>query len=244
MNLGHYFDQHFEILSADTDQLREEVLRLRYQVYCIENTLAEKKHFTDCKEQDLYDGRSVHRLIRHKSTGSYVASVRLILTDPGNPESPFPIEEYCGQSFYRDLELLKELRREYLAEVSRFLISKEREREAMEASISTHTEKGNLVYKRKDGLLCYLLLFGLFSTVVRTSIEVNATHWYVGVQMPLLRLFRKFGFELIQIGTTFEYHGLRYPCLGSTEAVLSSIHRYRPELWNFLTQDGTLVHHA
>lgn len=234
MNLAQYFDHHFEILSADTDDLLEEVLRLRYQVFCVETAFLNDRPHTDCKEQDLYDARSVHQLIRHKKTGLFVASVRLILPDPANSDSLFPIEEYCGPSFYRNSELLKQLRREYLAEVSRFLVSKEREREIMKASMSN-------AEKKNDSVLCYLLLCGLFCAVVRTSIENNAPHWYVGIQMPLLRLFRKFGIELVQIGRIFEYHGMRYPCMGSTESVLSNVHKIRPELWDFVTEGGTLV---
>ncbi len=240
MNLTDYFSRHFEILSANTDDLIEEVLRLRYQVYCVEKTILKGSHHTDCKERDLYDPRSVHHLIRHKLTGLYVATVRLILPDLNDPESRFPMEEYCSQCFYKDLSLLQNISRDSLAEVSRFLISKSRERQIMEAS---NLDKRGLIsgYRRKDGLLCYLLLFGLFSAVVRMTALNRISFWYVGVEPSFHRLLTRFGIDFTPIGPLFEYHGQRLPCLGSTTSILAGIQKYRPEIWKFLTEGGRLV---
>ncbi len=242
MNLTDYFNRYFEILPADTSDLVEEVLRLRYQVYCVETTILRGSHHTNCREKDLYDPRSVHHLIRHKPTGLFVATVRLILPDPSNLETRFPMEEFCSQCFYKDLDALEEVSRGSLAEVSRFLISKSREREIITSQMSKEgQDEGASGYRRKDGLLCYLLLFGLFSAVVRMTALNRIMYWYVGVEPSFHRLLSRFGIEFTPIGPLFEYHGPRLPCLGSTVSILKGIQRYRPEIWTFLTEGGKLT---
>ncbi|MFQ5587786.1 MAG: PEP-CTERM/exosortase system-associated acyltransferase [Nitrospiria bacterium] len=240
MSLTDYFNGYFEILPADTSDLVEEVLRLRYQVYCVERNFEDASHHTDCKERDLYDKRSVHCLIRHKLTGLYVAAVRLILPDPADYSSLFPMEKYCRQSFFDNVMPLQKISRTSLAEVSRFLISEERERQIVRAS-TFEAEEGS-GYRRKDGLLCYLLLFGLFSAVIRMTTMNLISSWYVSVEPAFYRLLTRFGIHFTKIGPIIDYHGLRHPCIGSTTQILSRIRRYRPEIWHFLTEGGKLTH--
>ena len=242
MNLTDYFNNYFEIVPANSGALIEEVLRLRYQVYCVENTIFDRRNYGDCREQDLYDSRSIHQLICHKASGLCVASVRFILPDPADKQKKFPIEEFCGPCFYEDALVSKKCPRESLAEVSRFLVSRERERRIMK--ISSHLNSGarTPIYKRKDGLICYLLLFGLISAVLRTATEKKMPYWYVGIESKLMRLFRMIGITFIQLGPLFEYHGERLPCLGSTESILSGIRKYRPELYAFVTNVSPFNH--
>lgn len=244
MNITDYFDSYFEIVPADTDELLEEVLKLRYQVYCVETTILRKSHHTDCREYDPYDSHSAHCLIQHKLTGIFVASVRLILPNScDNTSYTFPIEEHCGECFYKDIDILKKIPRDSLAEISRFLISKERERKIREAASHSYNNAGTTsYYHRKDGLLCYLLLFGLVACLVRLTTENNISFLYAGLETSFHRLLKKFAIEFTPIGPLFEYHGKRLPCLGSTESILSGIHAYRPDLWNFLTNGYRPIH--
>lgn len=245
MNLTDYFNCYFEIVPANTSTLIEEVLRLRYQVYCVENTIFDRRNYNDLREHDLYDLRSIHQLIRHKASGIPVASVRFILPDPSDKQKKFPIEEFCGPCFYEDVLPSKKYPRESLAEVSRFLVSRKRERQIMEMSshLSCCAARTTSIYKRKDGLICYLLLFGLISAVLRTATERKLPYWYVGIESKLLRLFRMLGITFIQLGPLVEYHGQRLPCLGSTESILSGIRKYRPELYAFVTKESPVAHY-
>ena len=240
MNLTHYFDRHFEIIPANSGGLFEEILRLRYQVLCVENALLAPGNYINEQEWDRFDGRSDHRLIRHKGTGISVASVRLVLPDLSDPEQLFPIEEYCGNRFFSHLPIFQILRRESLAEVSRFNVSKAREREVIAFCESKGSAREGC-YRRRSGLLCYLLLFGLFSAVVQMTYENNILHWYVTVEKAFHRLLKWFGIHFMPIGPLFDLYGRRLPCLGSTKAILSGIRHYRPEIWSFLTQGGRVV---
>lgn len=237
-SLRDHFNSSFEIIQATSEVLLEEVLRLRYQVYCVENKLADRKKFTSCMEHDLYDHRSLHRLIRHKETGIFVAHVRLILPNPENPEDRFPIEDYCEIGHPDNLSSHKKITRTSLAEVSRFLISKKREQQVILAST---TSTVGLVYRREDGPNSFLLLHGLIAAGLRAAIEIKNPYLYACIEIPLFRLLRKLGIHFVKIGPPVEYHGLRFPCLGSTELILSGIHNDRPDLWELVKQNGKLA---
>lgn len=98
------FNQYFELIHADTDDLRREVYRLRYQVYVLETSF---EHDEDCLcetgpggevvhlEKDAFDAHSDHYLVQHRRTGVYAATARLILPDPAGVNSEYPIEQHC-----------------------------------------------------------------------------------------------------------------------------------------------------
>ena len=238
MNITDYFDSYFEIVPADTDELLEEVLKLRYQVYCVENPLANGKPGANAKECDVYDRHSVHSLIRHKATNLFLASVRIILPDPVDVQQKFPMEIFSGELFYNKDIAKENSYRKSLGEVSRFLVSKERERQA-KMSPSLPNEKGGVQFlpRIQDGLRCYLLVFGLIAALIRMTTRNNILYWYAGLDPALHRLLKSFGVTFPLIGPAFEYHGTRLPCLGPTRTILAQIRTYRPDLWSFLTNN-------
>lgn len=68
------FHQYFEIIDADTPELLKTVFDLRYRILCVHNTFPNfsGSEFPDGLEQDEYDYRSVHILLRHKPSGIYI----------------------------------------------------------------------------------------------------------------------------------------------------------------------------
>ncbi len=166
--------------------------------------------------------------------GIFVASVRLVLPDSDDHLNNFPIEHYCGESFFKDAMISDPLKRRSLGEVSRILVSKERERLIQEYTRTTEGAAKN--NRKKDGLLCYLLLFGLFSAVMKMTTENNISMWYVSVTPILFRLLKRFGINFKPIGSPIDYNGTRIPCLGFTGEISSMVCKYRPELWRFVTQ--------
>ena len=63
------FNQYFEMVPATSDELKNEVYKLRYQVYCIETQFLNSEHYPDDLEFDEFDQQSVHYLIRHRKSG-------------------------------------------------------------------------------------------------------------------------------------------------------------------------------
>lgn len=101
VDLFHHF---YELVPATTDALKLEFYKLRYQVYCLETgfeSAEDRQSMLDAAgqsiyyEEDEFDHRSVHYLIRHKASQEYVATTRLILPNSQDIGAPFPIEIHC-----------------------------------------------------------------------------------------------------------------------------------------------------
>jgi len=121
-NISDHFNKYFEMVPAISDELKNEVYKLRYQVFCIDNKIFNSGYYPDGLEFDEFDQQSIHYLIRHRKSGKYAATTRLILPDTNNPEKPFPLEEYCEID---NVAVMRHIKREDLGEVSRFCVSEE-----------------------------------------------------------------------------------------------------------------------
>ena len=95
-NIIGNFNQYFEMVPAISDELKNEVYKLRYQVYCKEN--GDKTGFKipvglpEGFEFDEYDSHSSHYLIRHRNRGTIMATTRLILPDAKNRKNNFQLK--------------------------------------------------------------------------------------------------------------------------------------------------------
>ena len=157
-NIIDHFNEYFEMVPAISDDLKNEVYKLRYQVFCIENKIFNPEDYFGGLEYDDFDQNSVHYLIRHRKSGDYVATTRLILPDANNPEKLFPLEQYCEID---NFAAMQPVNRKHLGEVSRFCVSEAFKRRKNEgnnlaaiSSISTRETKiSPYYYSRFNRLL-------------------------------------------------------------------------------------------
>lgn len=243
--LAGVFRRYFEVLDADTGALRLAAHRLRYQVYCVEHPYEDAGAFPDGCERDTYDVRAVHSVVRHRVRGDIAATVRLILPDPDDPEALFPVERLCGESFVAAGFNPHALPRTTVAEISRFAVSKQFRRRPGEAqSVAGVAEDSRAFADGHDGLTERRVLphitLGLFTAILRMSVEHGVTHWYAVMEPALLRLLSRFGIHFHPIGGVVEHHGLRQPCFGAVDEVLAGIWHERREVWELITDDGRL----
>ena len=243
ISLRDRFNQYFELLPADSPVLRREVYKLRFQVYCLETGF---ERVEDCRtavetgrtiylETDEYDHRSRFFLIRHRRSGIYAATVRMVLPDPHDPEASYPIEVHC------ELErpVTDPFIRRHLAEISRFAVSKTFKRRKGEAGTLTGINPQTDIYFQPDErrLLPHLTV-GLFAGILRIARQEDITHCYAVMEPALLRLLRLFGVRFDTIGPDVEYHGLRRPCLAEIDQMLAGIERTDPDVWDLITDGG------
>src|SRR5438132_11577443 len=71
------------IVHADTSALRRSCYALRYKVYCVENNFLDAENHQDEIESDEYDVHSVHVLLQHVSSGTFVGTARLVMPIAG-----------------------------------------------------------------------------------------------------------------------------------------------------------------
>jgi N-acyl amino acid synthase of PEP-CTERM/exosortase system len=238
------FNEYFELVHADTNALRRQVYLLRYQVYVLETGFEREADCTCveeagqgriCWEEDAFDARSDHYLVRHRRTGVYAATARLILPDPRNVFAPFPIETHCRL----ERPVVDGAERAHLGEISRFAVSKVFKRRIGEAGTLAGVAKNVDMYFEDDErrALPHISL-GLFAAILRMAHDHGITQCYAVMEPALLRLLGRFGILFHRIGPDVDYHGKRTPCLGTAAELLPNIRRVCPPVWDLITNRG------
>src|SRR5579862_850756 len=128
----------FQGKMATTPELLDEVHRIRYQVYCVENPFEDPAQNQDGLERDEYDAHSVLGLLVHDASQASVGTVRLVMRKPGTQRGSLPIHKVCRHPDIFDPDFLP---LETTAEFSRFAISKEFKRRAERTDRNTEAER-------------------------------------------------------------------------------------------------------
>lgn len=256
-NLDDNFKRRFELVRADTPVLLDEALRLRFQVYCLENGYENPSQFQDVREYDSYDLHSVHSLVRHKETGLPTGNVRLILPKRKNADFHFPIQDCVPpQLISNDSSFIEENLGDW-AEISRFCVSKDFKQSLGKIEpphlLDTPPEELNeldvlrkldgsypATGMRSDARLLPQITIGLIAATFHMSAEEGIKYWFAMMEPSLLRLLTRFGIYFTPIGDVIEHRGRRQPCFAHIQDVADGIWGKRPDVWRLVTKDGAL----
>jgi N-acyl amino acid synthase of PEP-CTERM/exosortase system len=230
------FNEYFEMVPAISDELKNEVYKLRYQVYCIENKFESPSQFPDEMEFDDFDQHSVHYLIRHRRSGDYAATVRLILPDANNPEKLFPLELYCEID---NVAVIQPINRKHLGEVSRLCVSKAFKKRKNEANTLAAIGSDRQDYFSLDEKRTFpLISLALIACTVKASYENDIHYSYGTMEPPWFRLVSALGINFIKIGPLVDYHGERWPAVVKVADMLDCVAKKNLDIWNLLTNRG------
>jgi len=232
-NIVDTFYKYFELVPAISEQLKNEVYKLRYQVYCLETGFEKIEHYPEKVEFDEYDNSSVHYLIRHRKSEVFAATTRLILPNVTNKEKLFPIEKYTQ---FDNNEVLKNIPRDKLAEASRFCISKEFKRRKNESGTLTGVNSDwEINYTGDERRVFSYLTIALFACLIKMSEENDIYYWYAVMEPALIRYFSSLGIYFVGIGPLVDYHGIRQPCMIKVSDLLDGVAKKDLSLWEMMT---------
>ena len=234
------FDEYFELVPATTNELRQEVFRLRYEVLCQEFKLSgfETRRYPDGLEVDEYDYRSVHYLLRHRPTSAIAGTVRLILVDNTQVEKSFPVEQFSVH-FNQAIVDPALLPRRESAEISRLMLSCQFRRREGENEFPFGTDRETVSMLAGRRRFPHPVL-GLMAAVSRISAENGITHWYAIMEPALNRLLRRFALQLKPIGPVVEYYGHRQPHFIKVTELLQNAYQTQRQVWELITKSGVL----
>jgi N-acyl amino acid synthase of PEP-CTERM/exosortase system len=207
-NIAEHFTQFLKPEVAITEQLRDEVFKIRHNVYCEE--LAFEKIKDGGKEQDEFDDQSIFSMIKHKPTGNYTSCVRVVKSM--DESQLLPIEKYCIDAIQN-----KELHpscfpRHEIAEISRLAVKSDfRRRKADKFKGSAIGAISESNYSETE-LRCFpFIAIGLYMAAATMSIETGVKHVYVMMEPRLARSMKFVGINFVQLGEAIDYHGIRAP---------------------------------
>lgn len=243
------FNDFFEIIPKVSSQSLPELSRechhimldcqkIRYQVYCIEHDFEKPEEHLNQLEQDEYDDLSLHALLQHKPSGDFAATVRLVTLQSLGEKGLFPMElhsTFDGQG----KTALEALPRNSIAEVSRFAVSKTFRKRLSDTNYHGIDEFGEKRVIGSKRIIPHITL-GLFKILFQMSKTAEIHYWYAVMEVTLIRLLKRFGFNFIPVGPAVEYHGKRIPCFICVSDALKNIKKVQPKIWGFITDNGQL----
>lgn len=239
-DVSSIFNAAFDVELATTTEAINEVLEVRYQVYCIDRPFEDPDSFANGREHDNYDPRSVHALIRHRKTGESAATVRLVLAGKNPEGSDLPMEGPCAHLMSPQAQdVLASTPRHRIAEISRFAVSREFRRRLNESETATGISDQVTYTDTDDGqrALPYISL-GLFAAILQMSVKQGVTHWVAAMPPAQLRLLSRYGIKFDHVGPSMDYHGRRRPAVTEAASLLEGIREKRPDVWALITECG------
>ena len=217
-NLGKAFKQYFEIVPAYSDALKDEVYRLRHQVYCEE--LAFEPQRPDRRERDEYDAHSLHLLIRSVQINAFMGCTRLVRARPEDPYYPLPFEKSCAATLDRSIVDPAKLPRDTIGEFSRLaVLARFRKRRGEEENATGVFENfGTLRHPRFP-----YILVGLYLGTVEIARLHGIDTLFVLTEDRLAKHLRRLGVKVQTIGGAIEHRGQRSPSMMSASNIIKNL---------------------
>lgn len=210
--LDYSYNKCFESVLANTDDLREEVFRLRYQIFCIEAGYEDAQAFPDGLERDAYDPRSKHILLKHRASGEYVGTLRIILPRRDDPLKSFPLQAVCNHSLIQDPQISSRL-----CEISRLCVSKSFRRRAFDRSIFSDYHQIDLSAAKaavNQAVLRRVVPYspiGLFKKAFEVILNEGLVDCIAVMEPRHIKQLLAIGFTYTPLGDLIEFHGQRQP---------------------------------
>lgn len=191
---------------VETKQVLREAQTLRHIVFCKERDILPSK---GAYEADEYDDRSRHIVLRRRTCGELIGTVRLVVPEQTAKDGHLPMAKVAPPAMFEHLPLST------TAEISRFGLSRDR-RDPKRVSDP-------------------IMGLGLMQGILTVSRELGLTHWCAAMEPGLLRLLRSVCIHFEGHGPLVEYCGLRQPSVACIDTVLERGRNEKPDIWAFVT---------
>ncbi|HEB97048.1 MAG TPA: PEP-CTERM/exosortase system-associated acyltransferase [Sedimenticola thiotaurini] len=214
------FDSRFEVFLANTALSKRIHYQLRYRVFCLDQGFEDPTRARLDQERDQWDKESLHFLVRERSTGQWVATMRMILPQA----KPFPVESLCDLSLQDDLTY----HRDASCEISRLcIVRRYRGRQALRRPRPTAAPDAMI----SEGVTSRTepeIMLGLFRAGLQYSRANGLKQWYFLVTPALARVIGRIGVALTEIGSPVEHRGTRIPYVTDPFRSCSDAMQYSP----------------
>ncbi len=221
--LGRIFRNYFHLILADNKELRDEVYRMRYAVYCRELHFEKDENYPDGRETDTYDQQSQHCLLFHKPSQQYAGCVRLIMADTRNPKAPFPFEIACKDHLDTNIIDSSRINRSSCGEVSRLAVLPGFRRRKSEQAISQRRISDKHRMTDTERRVFPHISIGLYLAAASIGLLAGLDCVFVMMEPRLARSLRRCGIHFSPVGEIVDYRGMRRPFRITKEALLKCL---------------------
>jgi len=238
--LARHFLDYFEVVPANTSELKQEVYRLRHDVYCKEFKYEPVEEYPNGMESDRYDPYSLHVLVKHKSSGLAAGCTRIIPAGSNDEFKPLPIENLYTEILNIYHPANRAVPRHSICEASRLCVHSSFRRRHGESA----TRLGDVQSLHSSQL--EHRTFPLISVSIALSTtaltELSQRPYMFAMMEPFLpRLLHRIGYNFIQAGAELDYHGKRAGYFVETASVLKKLHPVYLELYQAIREELVIL---
>ncbi|MBK5936137.1 MULTISPECIES: PEP-CTERM/exosortase system-associated acyltransferase [Halorhodospira] len=220
------FARYFDIHTADTENRRRAIARLRYQVYCEEFGFEAAERFPEREERDAYDARACHALLWHRPSGRVAGCVRVIPGEPDPRRPNLPMEPSCTAALHDTPLHPGRLPPERVCEVSRLAVHRHFRRRTGEP----RTPLGDidaLQFPMVQRRTFPLISASLFTAAAVLSGQLGRDHVFAIMEPRLAHFVARYGLHFRRISDDFEHRGRRAAYYIHRPEVLATIEASR-----------------
>lgn len=241
LNLGAGFRKYFRALPALSDDELRIAFRIRHAVYCDE--LGYEPARADGLETDAYDARSAHCLLQSIRNDEYVGCVRIILSDPREPQAPMPFEALCDTALDRTIVDPAVLDRTKIGEVSRLAVVSQYRRRRSDQKVPLGIDEND--FGTPDRPRFPYIAAGLYLGMIAQARHHGVNTLFMLTERRLARQLSRLGVNLQRIGTPVEHRGKRYPSMMYVQEVIDGLSFFvRPLFAAIAAEMETAYRHA
>lgn len=204
--IAKHFSNYLKPQLAKSDLLKQEVYKLRYQVYC------EELHFEETNqthlEQDEFDSRSLHCFIRHASSGALAGTLRIIATR--NSAELLPMEKFCPQAITDEHLRPRHFLPHQICEISRLAVPLAfRKRQVDQFAGGATGAINEQTFSTQELRFFPYIAVSLYLSAIALCHKNRIHHVFVMMEPRLARSLNFVGIQFTPIGAPVEYHGKR-----------------------------------
>lgn len=194
---------------ATTQEEKERVYRLRYDVYCQEIGYRPESFCQKSLELDAHDRHSIHCYLEHRSSGLAAGCLRLVLPDPAASDGDqlLPLQEYGGRSLNHSRLRPSLLPKNEICEISRFAIARAFRNKAI--NNETLQPESQHLFSDEDRKTFPWIIISLFLATYSLVGLTGRRHVFAMMESRLPRLLAMSGFNFQRVGEPIEMHGQR-----------------------------------
>ena len=204
--IADYFSRYLKPQIANSEAIKQQVYKLRHQVYCEE--LAYEDTNAAQLEFDEFDARAIHCVVQHLSSKSLAGTLRLIPTKNG--DELLPLEKFCAQAITHPELHPKHFLRHQVCEISRLAVpALFRKRQSDQFPGSATGAINEQTFSTNELRYFPYIAISLYLSAIAMCRKMRCFHVFVMMEPRLARSLDFVGIHFTQLGPMIDYHGKR-----------------------------------
>lgn len=213
--LSDSFHARFEVVLAETAELKDAVYRVRHAVYCEE--FGFEPTTSAQREIDRYDACATALLIRDLHDAQFIACARIVHTNPLAPDEPLPFEIATKGRLHQEMVTADPVPRSQVGEISRLAVVSRYRRRRTDAGSPAPLSDDD--FKEGPSSRFPFILAGLYLGIMAAAQLEGLVRLYMLTEERLARHINRVGVKVVPIGELVEHRGPRLPSMIDVPAV-------------------------